>query len=98
MVYLQGMREDAPPIIIQEVSVPGCVACVQFEKIWPEIQTAFPGVKLVKIDATTAEGQQLVVQHGIFAAPGLIINGGLFSTGGVNKDSLIKKLHEVIEK
>lgn len=85
-------------IILKEVSIPGCVACAQFDKLWGEMQQEFPGVTLEKIDATTEEGQKMVVDYGIFSAPGIIINGTLFSTGGVNRNELAKKLRELSEK
>ncbi|GEM_PF-404923 len=86
---------DEAKILIQDVFVPGCVACAQFEKMWPDIQKEFPAATLERIDATTPQGQQMVVDFGIFSAPGILINGQLFSTGGVNRDGLIKKLREL---
>jgi glutaredoxin len=82
-------------IKLQEISVPGCAECVQFEKMWEQIKGAFPNVEKETVDATTERGQQLVAQYGIMAAPGIVINGELFSVGGVNKNVLIKKLTEL---
>lgn len=90
------MNESA--VILKEVSVPGCVACAQFDKIWAEMQKEFPGVQHEKIDATTPEGQKMVVDYGIFSAPGILINGELFSTGGVNRNQLSTKLRELLGK
>src|SRR3989304_6037816 len=92
------MNEAGQSIVLKDVSVPGCVACAQFDKIWPDIQKEFPDVSMEKIDATTPEGQKMVVDFGIFSAPGIIVNGELFSTGGVNRDELIKKLRELTWK
>jgi hypothetical protein len=71
---------------------------VRFKKFWEEIRSEFPDVELSEIDATSPEGMELVAQHGIFASPGILINGELFSVGGVNKDAFIAKLREVTGK
>ena len=89
------MNNTASSPVIKEVSVEGCVACAQFEKIWGQIKADFPQVSMEKIDATSPEGQKLILDYGIFASPGIIINGELFSTGGVNRDALVKKLKEL---
>mgnify|MGYP001610064045 FL=1 len=40
----------------------------------------------------TPEGQALAQKYMIFASPGIIINGELFSTGGVDRKKFIEKL------
>ena len=85
-------------ITLQEVSVPGCVECIQFEKLWEQIKGDFPNVTKETIDATIPQGPELVAHYGIMAAPGIIINGELFSVGGVSKNTLIKKLQELTTK
>ncbi len=80
---------------MEEVSSPGCLHCRAFEKFWESIQGQFPRVELKKIDVTTPEGQQLAQQHMILASPGIIINGELFSTGGVNEKAFITTLKEL---
>jgi hypothetical protein len=37
----------------------------------------------------------MVQKYQIFASPGIIINGELFSTGGVNKEAFLEKLKEL---
>jgi len=77
---------------LQEVSIPGCIECIQFKKIWEEIKNDFPRVEFQEYDGLTPEGQELIQKYHILAAPGIIINDELFSTGGVNKEKLIEKL------
>ena len=48
-----------------------------------------------ELDITTPDGQELVQKHMIMASPGLVINGELFSTGGVNTDEFLAKLKEL---
>ena len=47
------------------------------------------------ISLTTPEGQEMVSKYMIFASPGIILNGELFSTGGVNQKEFVEKLKEL---
>ena len=48
-----------------------------------------------EVGITTPEGQELVQKHMIMASPGIILNGELFSTGGVNTKEFVEKLKEL---
>lgn len=80
---------------LQAVTVPGCVECRRFEEWWKANSAQFPSVKFEKINALDQKGQEMVLKYSIFASPGLILNGELFSTGGVNTAKLAEKLKEL---
>ena len=82
-------------IILQELSSPGCVHCAAFESWWHSIEKEWPEVEYKNISITTPEGQDLAGKHLIFASPGIIINGELFATGGVDKQKFLAKLEEL---
>ena len=82
-------------ILVQELSSPGCVHCAEFEKFWHSIEKDWPNVAYQKTDITTPEGQELIHKYMIFASPGIIVNGELFSTGGFHKEKFIEKLKEL---
>lgn len=82
-------------VAVDLITVPGCIQCAQFKKFWDEAKREFPGVELREIDATTAEGMDAVRKHQIFASPGILIQGKLFSTGGVNKNAFLARLREL---
>ena len=82
-------------VTLEEITVPGCVECARFKKFWEEIKSQFPNVAFTEVDATTPEGMEMVQKYMVFASPGIIINGELFSTGGVHKDKFINKLKEL---
>ena len=82
-------------VVLEEVFSPGCHTCKELEALWETIKGDFPGVRFDRVDVTTDRGQELAQQHMIFASPGIILNGELFSTGGFNKDQLVKKLKEL---
>ena len=78
-----------------ELTSPGCHNCAAFKAFWEEEQKNWPNVKFTEVSLTEPEGQELVQKHQIFASPGIIINGELFSTGGVDKSTFIEKLKEL---
>ena len=82
-------------IFVEEISSPGCLHCKDFKDFWESIKGEWPHVRFKEIDVTTGEGQALVQKYMIFSSPGIIINGNLFSTGGVDKDKFVAKLKEL---
>ena len=82
----------ANEILPQELSSPGCTHCKEFQEFWHSIEKDWPNVKFQDVSVTTTEGQELVQKHMIFASPGIIINGELFSTGGIDKKKFVEKL------
>ncbi|MBI2451125.1 MAG: thioredoxin family protein [Parcubacteria group bacterium] len=82
-------------ILLEEVVAPGCHICKEFEKFWETIKGDFPNVEFKKIDVTAPEGMAIAQKYMIFASPGIIINNELFSTGGFDKEKIVKKLKEL---
>jgi glutaredoxin len=82
-------------IILEILSSPGCVHCVEFKAYWESVKAQFPNVEMREIDLTSTQGQEMVSRYMIMASPGVIINGELFSTGGVNKEKFEAKLKEL---
>lgn len=83
-------------ITIQELSTPGCTHCAEAKRILEnEIKPQFPNVEVEHVDMMTEEGQKLVMQYGIMASPGIIVNGELFSVGGLDRNKLIEKIKEL---
>ena len=82
-------------ITVEELSSPGCHNCAAFEEYWHTIEKDFPNVIYKNVSILTPEGQALAIKHGIFASPGVVINGELFSTGGVDKEKFKAKLKEI---
>jgi len=79
-------------ISIQFVTVEGCYHCAKAKEVFEDLKSQYPEMKIEEIDATTSQGMELVSKYEIFQSPGIIINGELFSTGGLNKDKFIEKL------
>ena len=77
---------------IQFLTMVGCHNCAAAKKIFDEIIPDFSNVEVEEIDITSEQGQKLVQKYGIMSSPGIVINGELFSTGGVDKKKLVEKL------
>ncbi len=74
----------------------GCHNCEEVKKIFDEIMPDFSEkVEVEEVDMTTPEGMELVQKYGIMASPGVVINGELFSSGGVDKEKLVEKLRSL---
>lgn len=78
-----------------ELSAPGCQHCATFREFWHSVEENWPAIKFREVSVTTPEGQEIAGKHMIFASPGIILNGELFSTGGVNRDKFLAKLKEL---
>ena len=82
-------------VILEELSSPGCHSCKAFEEFWHKVEGQFPNVQYKNISVTSAEGAEMASKYMIFASPGIVINGELFSTGGVDKEKLLNKIKEL---
>lgn len=86
-------------ITIQEISAPGCAHCQAARKtLENEIRKQFPNVEMQFGDMFSEEGQKLVQRYGILASPGIIVNGELFSAGGLDKKKLVEKIKSLLNK
>ena len=80
-------------IKIQEVSAPGCATCAAAKELLEEeIKPNFPNVEVEYIDMLSEDGQKMVQKYSIMSSPGIIVNGELFSVGGLDKNKLIEKI------
>ena len=79
-------------ITLLVLTSPGCTHCHEFLEYWKTVALKWPNVTLKEISLITPEGQELVQKHQIFASPGILLNGELFATGGVNKERFLEKL------
>ncbi len=83
------------PITLDVLASPGCVHCKEFEEFWHSIEYDWPSVTFRHVDVTTPEGQEMAGKYMIFASPGIILNGELFSAGGVDKDAFLQQLQKL---
>ena len=84
-------------ILLEELTSPGCHNCEAFEEFWRSEEKKWSNVTFKKVDITTPEGQELAQKYTIMASPGIILNGELFSFGGVNTGKFLEELKELSE-
>ncbi len=83
------------PVTLEVLSSPGCHNCAAFEAWWQPESKNWPDVRHQALSILTPEGQALASKLLIMASPGIVLNGELFSTGGVDKDKFLAKLKEL---
>ena len=74
------------------LTAPACAHCDEFLRFWGSIEGEWPNVVMREVSMLTEEGQGLIQEHRIFASPGIIINGELFSAGSFDKGAIQEKL------
>lgn len=82
-------------IVLEELSSPGCHNCAAFREFWENEKVNWPQVTFKEFSITDPEGQEMVSKYQIFASPGIVINGELFATGGIDKKAFLEKLTEL---
>ena len=82
------------PVVLEELSSPGCHICRAFEEFWHSTEKDWPNVTYKNLDVTTPEGQEMAQKFMIFASPGIILNGELWATGGFDKGKFLESLKE----
>jgi len=83
-------------VLLQSISVPGCIECRKFDDWWIKNVASFPNIKYEKVVmGKDPRWQELVLKYQIMASPGILVDGELFSAGGVNTAKLAEKLKEL---
>lgn len=73
----------------------GCAHCGAVKEVLEKLKTDYPDLMLKEIEATTPEGQALIVKHGIFSSPGILVNDEFFAMGGATEKQLREKFNEL---
>ena len=76
----------------------GCEDCAQVKGTLEKMKTDYPDLVLLEVEATTLEGQALIIKHGILSSPGILINDEFFAMGGATEKQLRKKFEELKTK
>ncbi len=80
-------------IKLELLTMPGCVHCAAAKETVEKVKTGFPEMVVEIIDVT--ENPEVAQKYMLMSAPGVVINGKLEFTGGVNAELLRKRLHEL---
>lgn len=66
---------------------PSCAFCDQAKEILSRVVADFP-LNIQEVGLNTEEGRKLAIQHAVMFAPGILIDGQLFSYGRLSEKKL----------
>lgn len=69
----------------------GCAHCGQVKETLEKLKNDYPDLVIEEVEATTPEGQSLIIKHGIMSSPGILVNDEFFAMGGATEEQLRKK-------
>ena len=65
------------------LTVPNCVQCAKAKKVIEKVQPDFPDMKVTYIDVT--QQPEILLKHPIMSSPGIVVNGRLEYSGGLDE-------------
>lgn len=75
------------------ITVPNCVQCAKAKKVIEKIQPDFPDMKVTYIDVT--QQPEILQKYRVLSSPGIVINGRLEYSGGLDEAAFRRRLQEV---
>lgn len=77
-------------IDVMFITIPGCVHCAQAKAVIEKVKADVPDMRVTYVDAT--EHPEILQKYKIMSAPGIVVNGKLAFTGGLNEASFRRLL------
>lgn len=75
------------------ITVPNCVQCAKARHVIEKVQPDFPELKVEHIDVTVHP--EILQQYRVLSAPGIVLNGQLEYTGGLDEDAFRERLKQL---
>jgi glutaredoxin len=79
------------------VSPADCPNCAAVKEQLDDLKSIYPELVITSVDAHAQEGEELILQHGILASPGILINDKFFSMGAVSEQKLNQAIKSAVE-
>jgi len=83
-------------IDVQFITVPGCAQCAKAKAVIEKVQPDYPGMHVTYLDVT--EHPEILQKYRIMSAPGIVVNGNLEYTGGLDEKSFRELLTRLSRK
>lgn len=80
------------------VSPSDCPNCVELREQLSSLQKTYPDLTIETVDASSPEGEKLILKHGILSSPGILLNNRFWAMGAVSKQKLIQAIKEAEER
>lgn len=75
------------------LTVPNCAQCAKAKQVIEKVQPDFPDLKVAYIDVT--QHPEILQQYRVLSAPGVVINGKLLYTGGLDEAAFREQLNQL---
>lgn len=75
------------------LTVPNCVQCTKAKQVIEKVRPDFPDLKVAYVDVT--QHPEILQQYQVLSAPGIVINGKLLYTGGLDEAAFRARLNEL---
>ena len=75
------------------LTVPNCVQCAKAKKVIEKVQPDFPDMKVEYIDVT--EHPEILQKYPFMSSPGIVVNGKLEYSGGLNETVFRDQLKKI---
>ncbi len=75
------------------ITVPNCVQCAKAKYVIQKVQPDFPDMKVSYVDVT--EHPEILQKYQVLSAPGIVINGKLEYTGGLDETVFRERLKKL---
>jgi thioredoxin reductase/glutaredoxin len=88
--YITAIKEAKGGLMVQVtlISPADCPNCAAVKEQLDDLKVIYPELIIKSIDAHSPEGEELILQHGILASPGILINDRFFNMGTVSEQRL----------
>ena len=75
------------------ITVPNCAQCAKAKQVIEKVQPDFPDLKVQYVDVT--EHPEILQKYPVMSAPGIVIDGKLEYTGGLDEATLRDRLKKI---
>lgn len=75
------------------LTVPNCVQCAKARKVIEKVQPDFPEMKVEYLDVT--QHPEILQTYRVLSAPGIVIDGKLEYTGGLDEAAFRARLKQL---
>lgn len=75
------------------ITVPNCVQCAKAKHVIEKVQPDFPELKVEYLDVTVHP--EILQQYRVLSAPGIVLNGKLEYTGGLEEGAFRERLRQL---
>ncbi len=75
------------------ITVPNCAQCAKAKHVIEKVQPDFPDLKVEYVDVT--QHPEILQQYRVLSAPGIVLNGKLEYTGGLDEAAFRARLRQL---